>query len=150
MPTLKDIIAREEEKPEGVDRLTPVQQGVITALLESRTMVDAADKAGIGRTTLYRWLRVDKNFRDEFRGVRRETMRHTTARLQEISKSAVEALLKIIVDPKTPSAARVSAIRTALDYAYRAVELEDIEGRLVDVEVAIKRHGGQDWEGNRG
>ncbi len=150
MPTLREIIAQEEEKPEGIDRLTPVQQGAITALLETRTMGTAAAKAGIGRTTLYRWLRTDKNFRKEYGEVRRETMRHTTARLQEISKNAPEALLAIIVDPKTPSAARVSAIRTTLDYAYRSVELEDIEGRLVDVEEAMKRQGGPAWGGNRG
>jgi hypothetical protein len=141
MPTLNDIIAREEEKPQGIDRLTPNQQRSIEALLESRTFCDAADRAGVDRRTIYRWIRTDEIFREEYSAVRRETMGQTTARLQEISKTAVEELANIIKAEKAPFASRVSAIRTALDYAYRAVELEDIEARLVDVEEAIKNHG---------
>ncbi|MDA1316234.1 MAG: hypothetical protein O2968_23185 [Acidobacteria bacterium] len=146
MPRLNDIIAREEEKPQGIDRLTTNQQRSIEALLESRTFCAAAERAGVDRRTIYRWLRTDEIFREEYSAVRRETMGQTTARLQEISKSAAEELKTIIENKTGPVASRISAIRTALDYAYRAVELEDMEHRLVDVEEAIKNHGsGSMW-----
>jgi hypothetical protein len=141
MPTLRDIIAREEEKPQGIERLKPNQQRSIEALLVTRTFGAAAEKAGVDRRTIYRWIREDEVFREEFGAVRRETMAQTTARLQEISKDAVETLATIIKKEEAPAASRVSAIRTALDYAYRSVELEEIEERLVDVETAIKNNG---------
>ena len=141
MPTLNDIIAREQEKPKGIERLKPNQQRSIEALLVTRTFAAAAAKAGVDRRTIYRWLREDEIFREEFGAARRETMAQTTARLQEISKDAVETLAAIIKEESAPMSSRVSAIRTALDYAYRSVELEEIEERLVDVETAIKNHG---------
>lgn len=141
MPTLNDIIARDKKKPQVADRLTAKQKRTINALLETRTLCDAAAKAGVNRRSIYRWLRKDEVFRKEYRAVQREAMAQTTARLQQISSTAADVLGKLINKEETPKGSLVSAIRTALDYAYRAVELEDIEARLMEVEEAIKNHG---------
>jgi DNA repair ATPase RecN len=141
MPTLNDILARNKEEPQGIERLTPRQRRSINALLETRTFSAAAVKAGVNRRSIYRWLRTDEVFREKYRAVQRETMAQTTARLQAISKDAAEVLANLINREKIPVSSLVSAIRTALEYAYRAVELEDIETRLVDIEEAGKKYG---------
>ena len=100
-----------------------------------------AQSAHVGRTTLFRWLREDENFRHCLHDARRNALGQATARLQQMAISSVDSLQQIIADDKSSAASRVSGIRTNLDYAYRAIELEDIEERLTRIEEAIA--GGQ-------
>ena len=141
MPKLRDLIPEKEHEAEGLDKLTPAQQKAISALLISRTLSEAAEAAEVHRTTVYRWLRQDRNFRTELRRARREFIGETTAHLQRLSGEAVENLGKIVKDEKASAASRVSSIRIILDYAYRAVELEDLEDRLDGVEEAMDKYG---------
>jgi len=143
MPKLRDLIPEKEHRLKGLDRLTPIQQKAISALLMSRTYSEAARSAGVDRSTIYRWIRQDENFRTELRNARREAIGETTAHLQRLTGVAVENLGKIIACDSASAASRVSGIRTILDYAYRAVELEEIEGRLDGVEEAIDQYGSQ-------
>ena len=43
-------------------------------------------------------------------------------------------------EEKATSASRVSAARSALDYAYRAVELEDLDERVSTLEQVQQKH----------
>lgn len=52
---------RNATESEGV--LNAKQQAALAALLEGTTITDAAQSAGIDRTTLHRWLRDDLEFR---------------------------------------------------------------------------------------
>ncbi|MDA1315473.1 MAG: hypothetical protein O2968_19260, partial [Acidobacteria bacterium] len=115
----------------------------ILALLVCRTFTAAAKTVGVDRTTVYRWIRQDKTFRRELSKARLQALAETTARLQRLAKTAVIQLSKIIKDDEAPAASRVSGIRTTLDFAYRAVELEELEVRLAEVEDALKQHGSQ-------
>ena len=65
-------------------------------------------------------------------------LRPITARLQQASSAAVSALLKVIVDPASPASARVRAADCILDHAKEAIELEDIEARVAELERAAK------------
>jgi len=143
MPKLKDLIPDVEQQPDGLDKLTPKKQQAVFALLESRTYTEAAKAAGVDRRTIYRWIRYDKNFRDELREARREAIGETTARLKLLAGGVVDDLADIVKNKDASAASRVSGIRIILDYAYRAVELEDIEDRLIGVEQAIDEHGPQ-------
>jgi transposase-like protein len=138
---LNDLAPSRELQPQGIDELSSSQQEVILALLVCRTFTAAAKKAGVDRTTVYRWIRQDNSFRRELAKARREALAETTARLQRLTKTAVIQLGKIIKDDEAPAASRVTGIRTTLDFAYRAVELEDIQERLVEVEDSIKQYG---------
>jgi hypothetical protein len=62
---------------------------------------------------------------EQYREVRREAMRHTTARLQEAAGEAVECLREVQRSGESESA-RVSAARAILEQALKAVDLEDI------------------------
>ena len=123
------------------DKLSDAQMRAIGALLTTRTIKEAAESAHVGRTTLFRWLREDEDFRRCLHAARRNALGQATSRLQQMAISSVDSLQQIIADDKSSAASRVSGIRTNLDYAYRAIELEDIEERLTRIEEAIA--GGQ-------
>jgi hypothetical protein len=45
-------------------------------------------------------------------------------------------LLKVMVDPSTPPSTRVRAADSVLNHSAKAIELEDIEARLAELERA--------------
>ena len=115
------------------DSLSAAQHRAVLALLERPTVAEAANSAGIHRATLYKWLK-DPDFQAVYREARREALRLTTARLQQISSEAVEALREIVGDRSQQGASRVGAARVILDYAARMTELEDFGERLARLE----------------
>jgi hypothetical protein len=75
-------------------KLTSRQESVIAALLTEPTYAAAAKKAGIGQTTLYRWLKLP-DFRAAFDEARRELVKSAQRRLQAGTIQAVETLLYV-------------------------------------------------------
>ena len=51
------------------------------------------------------------------------------------------ALLKTIVDPNTPASVRVRASECVLNHGLRALEVEDIEARVAELERAAQLTG---------
>jgi hypothetical protein len=105
----------------------------IAALLTSRSVEDAAKTAGIGVQTLMRWMKLPQ-FDDAYREARRATFGQSIARLQQASSAAVSTLLKIMVDSNSPASVRVRAADSVLDHATKAIEIEDIEHRVAELE----------------
>jgi hypothetical protein len=56
------------------------------------------------------------------------------ARLQQASSAAVSRLLEIMEDPEAPASTRVRAADSVLDHAAKAIEIEDIEARVSELE----------------
>ena len=48
--------------------------------------------------------------------------------------AAVSTLLKVMIDPNSPASTRVRAADSVLDHAAKAIEIEDLEVRLVALE----------------
>jgi len=113
------------------------QEEAIAALLSQRNVEEAARVAGIGARTLYRWLQ-DPNFKTAFRQARRDAFSQSIARLQQASGAAVSTLLKIMVDQSAPASTRVRAADSVLDHAAKAIEIEDIEARVSELERAAE------------
>ncbi len=113
---------------------------MIAALLSSPTVQQAAATAGVSEQTAYRWMREDAAFDTAYRAARRQAVQHAVARLQQTSGAAVTILLSIAADKNAPASARVAACCKVLDLAFKAVELEDIEARLSDLEAFLKEH----------
>ena len=111
------------------------KESAITALLTHRNIEEAARAVEISTKTLLRWLQVPE-FKDAYRQARRDTFSQSVARLQQASSAAVSTLLKVMVDPNTPASSRVRAADSILDHAAQAIELEDIEARVADLERA--------------
>ena len=61
-----------------------------------------------------------------------------TPHLQNVAWEAVEALRSIPTDEAAPPGARVSAARSLLDQAQRAVELEDLALRIDQLEARAR------------
>jgi hypothetical protein len=109
------------------------KEEAIHALCTQRNLEEAASAAGVSKRTLTRWLKLPE-FRDAYREARRERVSQSNARLQQASGAAVSTLMKIMVDPSAPAAARVRAADRILDGAHQAIGFEDTEVRLTALE----------------
>jgi hypothetical protein len=80
-------------------------------------------------------------FQAEYRAAKRAAFSQAIARLQQGSVAAATALLKTIIDPNTPASVRVRASECVLNHGLRALEIEDIEGRVAALEAASSEQG---------
>jgi len=114
------------------------KEEAIAALLTQRNIEEAARTAGIGTQTLLRWLKVPE-FDIAYREARRAAFGQSIARLQQASSAAVSTLLKVMIDPNSPASTRVRAADSILGHAAKAIEIEDIEVRVAELEAAAQR-----------
>ncbi len=114
------------------------KEEAIAALLTQRNIEEAARTAGIGTQTMLRWLKVPE-FETAYREARRAAFGQSIARLQQASSAAVSTLLKIMIDPNSPASTRVRAADSILDHAAKAIEIEDIEVRVAQLEAAAQK-----------
>jgi hypothetical protein len=113
------------------------QEEAVAALLSQRNVEDAARVAGIGTRTLLRWMKLPE-FQAAYREARRAAFGQSIARLQQATGMAVSVLLKVMVDSVTPASVKVRAADSVLDHSAKAIELEDIEARLSELERAAE------------
>jgi len=118
-------------------KLTAKQEAAILALMTNQGVDNAARAIGIGPRTLYRWLN-EPAFDKAYRQARRAAFGQGTARLQQASGAAVTSVLKIMVDPNAPASTRLRAADLVLTHGSKAIELEDIEVRLTEVERSVE------------
>jgi transposase-like protein len=111
------------------------KEEAIAALLTQKNIEEAARSIGIGSATLLRWLK-DPDFDAAYREARRAAFRQSVARLQQASGAAVTTLLKLMIDPATPPSTKARAADSVLDHSAKAIELEDIEARVAELERA--------------
>ena len=109
------------------------KEETIAALLSQRNVEEAARFVNIGTKTLLRWLQLPE-FDRAYREARRAAFSQSIARLQQASSAAVATLLKIMVDPSAPAACRIRAADSVLGHAAKAIEIEDIEARVSELE----------------
>ncbi len=118
-------------------KFTRKKEEAIAALLTQRNVEEAARTAGIGTQTLLRWLKVPE-FQTAYREARRAAFSQSIARLQQASSAAATTLLKIMLDVNAPASTRVRAADSVLDHAKHAIELEDVEARVTELEQAAE------------
>lgn len=111
------------------------KEEAIAALLSQRNMEEAARAAGIGTNTLFRWLQIPE-FQAAYRQARREAFGQATSRLQQGSSAAASTLLKIMLDKDAPTSSRLRAAESVLAHGAKAIEIEDIEARVSELERA--------------
>ena len=113
------------------------KEEAISALLMQRNVEEAARAVGVSTSTLVRWMR-EPQFDADYRKARRNAFGQSVARLQQGSSAAVSVLLKVMVDPATPASTRVRAADSVLDHSAKAIEIEDIEARVAELERAAE------------
>jgi hypothetical protein len=113
------------------------QEDAIAALLTQRNIEEAARAAGIGVRTLLRWQKLPE-FQNAYRQARREAVGQAVARIQQGTSAAATTLLKVMIDPSTPASVRVRAADSIFNHAAKAIEIEDIEARVSELERAAE------------
>lgn len=120
--------------------LTPVQARFVAALATSRTVAEAAHRAGIRKETASRWLRNPAVLR-EYGRIVDEALGRAVASLGTATDDAV-AVLRDLLREHYPPPVRLAAAKAILDSAlrlgivggqYRHVdELRAVAGKLID------------------
>jgi transposase-like protein len=111
------------------------KEEAIAALLSQRNLEEAARAIGVVPNTLLRWMKLPE-FQAAYREARRAAFGQSIARLQQASGAAVATLLKIMVDSSAPASTRVRDADSVLDHGAKAIEIEDIEARVSELERA--------------
>jgi hypothetical protein len=73
-----------------------------------------------------------------YRKARREAFGQGTARLQQASGAAVSSILKIMLDQHAPASTKLRAADMVLSHGAKAIEIEDIEARVSELERAAE------------
>jgi len=121
------------------------KEEAIAALLTQRNIEEAAKAAGIGANRLLRWLKVPE-FQAAYRAARRAAFGQAVARLQQGTSAAATTLLKTMIDPGTPPSVRVRAAEAIFNHSAKAIEIEDVEARVTELERSLgapQAHRGQ-------
>ena len=111
------------------------KEEAVAALLTQRNVEDAARSVGISTVTLVRWLQVPE-FQTAYREARRAAFSQSIARLQQASSAAATTLIKLLLDASTPAAVRARVADSIFNHAAKAIEIEDIEARVSELERA--------------
>ena len=119
---------------QSAGKLTRKQEALISALLTAPSLAAAAQQAGLSEVTAWRWLK-DATFQAAYREARRAVVQHAITQVQQATGEAVETLRSVMQDAEAPASARVSAAKAVLETAVKAVELEDLEARIVALEM---------------
>jgi len=109
----------------------------ILALLTARNTDEAAKTVGVSPKTLLRW-QAEPAFDKAFRKARRMAFGQGTARLQQASGAAVSSILKIMLDQHAPASTKLRAADLVLTHGAKAIEIEDIEARVSELERAAE------------
>ena len=94
---------------------------------------EAARTANVSPRALYRWLK-DPEFSEQYRRAKRDAFGQAVARLQRGTGAAAAVMLKLMVDPGVPASTRLRAADCVLTHAKNAIEIEEIEARLAELE----------------
>jgi hypothetical protein len=78
-----------------------------------------------------------------YRAAKRAAYGQAIARLQQAMPLAVQAMLKVLVDPATPASVRVRAAEVIANHSHKAIEIEDVEARVSALEEAAGEQGKQ-------
>ena len=107
------------------ENLDDRQHKALLALLDNPTIKAAAEAAGIGRSTLHRYLK-DPEFAAARRAMLADALSNATARLKAEAEASVKVLAELRDGSGNPSTARLGACRAVLDYAYHADTYDDL------------------------
>jgi hypothetical protein len=120
-----------------IEKIGRKREDAIIALISQRSIEEAARACNTPARTLYRWLK-EPEFEAAYRDARRQAYGQSISRLQQGSAAAATTLLKVMVDPATPPSTRVRAAEAVLSHAAKAIEIEDIEVRVTELEKAAR------------
>jgi len=117
----------------------PHERRAVEALLAGASQDAVAAAAGVSTRTLRRWLHLPR-FAVALRAAQTQAFDEALGVLRASALDGVRALREVASDPEAPPAARVAAARALIEEARKAVEVDEIEGRLAALEVLARDH----------
>lgn len=103
------------------------------ALLTSRTVKEAAAKAGTTDNTIRRYMK-DPEFVTVYKERVSEIMEAATRNLQQNFNAAIDRLGRIVADDEESGTNQIAAARALLDYGLKFTEFNDILSELETAE----------------
>src|ERR1043165_5346866 len=124
------------------EKLTPKQEKALAALLARGEGKAAAKDAGVGETTLWRWLK-DSAFAEAYRAARCKLLEAGAASLTANVAKAAKVLVDIAESKDAPASARVAAARAIIEGAHKTVETLDLLPRVAELEKFLEDKKGR-------
>lgn len=112
------------------------RERALSALIESRTIAEAADRAGLSPSTVYRYAG-EKEFRERLRGISRKALEDASRRLSMESAAAVGVFADLMRDESAPVQTRLLAADRILRHATKLSERIDVFERLETLEGVV-------------
>ena len=113
--------------------LTTNERRALEALLTCATVRDAAKRANLGPTTVYRYL-ADPAFKAALRARQDQVIAGAVAALAGLAGDAVEALRDVLDDDEASHGVRVRAALGVLAQVQNMIELRDLVDRVAALE----------------
>ena len=124
-----------------MDKLNENQKKFIIAMLASKTIAEASEKARISTQTGYNYMN-NQTVKEELKKLRRDSFEQATSKIVDSVDEAVEVLRSVMNDDEEVGATRVQAARTIIANAFKSYELQEIEERLENIEQLLAEQGG--------
>lgn len=126
--------------------MTGRQQKAITELIRAPTVESAARAAGVGYSTVRRWLSSDPEFRSAYSAALAELLDDSVRDAKKAVGPAVGLLREVVEDRGRDDRLRIQAADRILTHAVKLIEQYDVLNRLNKLEQAIDGDG-DDHEG---
>lgn len=120
--------------------MTGRQQKALAALIRAPTLAAAAAEAGVGVSTLRRWMREDTAFIAAYKRALDELLQDASAQSKKNLSAALDVLAQIMEGGEN-SQARIAAAKATIEYSLRLNEAVDVVERLARLEKSL---GGED------
>ena len=136
----------EDDEPADADQLPADDEPValthrqITALpfiISAPTLAEGARRAGLARTTIYRWME-DDHFRDQFERLRDEALSLSQAELKGVALKGAMVLAEMLDDPSPDI--RLRAAQTAVQAGMKIDAQSEIKKRIESLSEALDLH----------
>ena len=114
--------------------LSAKQHRTISALLSTKSVIEAAAATGQGERTIYRWLS-EPDFRQALSAAEGVLIDVATRRLLQLQGGALDTLEALLGgDADISAGVRLRAAQVVLDHLLKLREMRDIEQRLAALE----------------
>lgn len=109
------------------------RENIAMHVLTCSTYEEAAEKAGISKSTLYR-LRKEPEFQEVINQVKKSMFQDAMQKAQGYCIQSLAVLRDIMNDTKSTDSSRVSAARTILELGLNSAEQEMIISKIEELE----------------
>jgi len=123
-----------KDQTQKTEELTDKQKRLLSILIETPNITEAAQRAGIGRSTAQRWMK-NSVFRKELDNLRRDAMKEAMNSVHSYTAKAVDGLVRLM-DSSNEWVQMQSCIKI-LNRSVKIREVEELEERLTALEKSI-------------